>query len=130
MIKTQQNRENVKDLNRVAIEAFFNLIEKWKIKGVENKRRLLGMPSESLFYKWQKGIVDAVPHDTLIRISYFMGIHKALKMLFSGNAERGYAWIQKPNKAFNGQSAYERMMAGELTDLAYVRSYLDAMRGF
>jgi hypothetical protein len=87
------------------------------------------MPSESLFYKWQRGNVDTVPHDTIMRISYFLGIHKALKMLFSGNAERGYAWIQKPNKAFGGQSAYERMMAGEIVDLACVRNYLDAMRG-
>lgn len=117
------------DMNRVAIEAFFSLVEKWGIEGVSNKRKLLGQPTESLFYKWQRGEVGTLPHDTLVRISYLLGIHKALKMLFSGNNERCYAWIKKPSKDFGGQSAYERMLAGEITDLAYVRQYLDAMRG-
>jgi hypothetical protein len=123
----KENKE--RNINRVAIEAFFNLVEKWKIDGVDNKRKLLGQPTESLFYKWQRGEVGNVPHDTLMRISYLLGIHKALKMLFSGNNERGYAWIKKPSKDFGGQSAYKRMLAGEITDLAYVRQYLDAMRG-
>lgn len=123
------NQPQEQDINRVAMEAFFNLVNKWDIRGVDNKRILLGQPTEPLFYKWQRGEVGKVPHDTLIRISYLMGIHKALKMLFSGNNERGYAWIKKTSKDFGGKSAYERMMAGEITDLAYVRNYLDAMRG-
>ncbi len=123
------NAQGEHDKNRVAIEAFFNLVEKWGIEGVSNKRKLLGQPTESLFYKWQRGEVANVPHDTIMRISYLMGIHKALKMLFSGNNERSYAWVKKPSKDFGGQSAYERMLAGEITDLAYVRQYLDAMRG-
>jgi hypothetical protein len=132
MSNTQNQISNTQknpDIGRIAMEAFFNLVSKWKIDGVDNKRKLLGGPSESLFYKWQRGEVGNVPHDTLVRISYLMGIHKALKMLFSGNNERGYVWIKKPNIDFGGQSAYERILAGEITDLAFVRQYLDAMRG-
>lgn len=120
---------NEDNKSKVAMKAFFNLVEKWEVDGVENKRKLLGQPSKALFFKWQRGDVAHVPHDTLMRISYLMGIHKALKMLFSGNNERSYAWIKKPSKDFGGQSAYERMLAGEIVDLAYVRDYLDAMRG-
>lgn len=123
------SQQKQKDLNRVALEAFFHLVEKWGINTVEQKRTLLGRPSEALYYKWQRGDVSNVQHDTLMRISHLLGIHKALKMLFSGNHERGYQWIKKPNKHFAGQSAYDRMMAGEITDIAYVRHYLDAMRG-
>lgn len=130
MLKTDiKTKEQQQQMNRVAMEAFFNLMDKWDIQGVENKRKLLGMPSEATFFNWQKGIVRTVPHDTLMRISYLLGIHKALKMLFSGNNERSYLWIKKPNKAFGGQSAFERMLAGEITDLCEVRNYLDAMRG-
>jgi hypothetical protein len=121
--------EHSREMNRVAMEAFFNLMQHWGIGKVSAKRILLGQPSEALFYKWQRGDVATVPHDTLIRISYLLGIHKGLKMMFSGNNERGYSWINKPNKAFGGQSAYERMMAGEIMDLAAVRQYLDGMRG-
>lgn len=122
-------KSNLYRRNQVALEAFFNLMKRWNINRVVHKRKLLGMPSEATFYNWQKGVVRHVPHDTVMRISFLLGIHKALKMLFSGNNERGYQWIQKPNKAFYGQSALERMLVGEVTDLAYVRQYLDAMRG-
>jgi len=57
-----------------------------------------------------------------------MGIHGALRILFR-EPERGYAWIRKDNEAFGGQSALERMTAGDMTDLAAVRDYLDAERG-
>ena len=57
-----------------------------------------------------------------------MGIHKALRHLFKEPA-RAYAWVKKPNAAFGGQSALERMLAGDVTDLAAVRAYLDAERG-
>ena len=124
-----QGKNKQQKINQVAMEAFFNLMEKWGVDGVDNKRKLLGYPSEATFYNWQKGDVKTVPHDTLMRISHLMGIHKSLKMLFSANNDRTYAWIKKPNKALGGQSAYERMLAGEITDLAYVHQYLEAMRG-
>ena len=57
-----------------------------------------------------------------------MGIHKALRYLFS-DPERGYRWIRQPNARFGGQSALDRMLAGAPADLAAVRAYLDAERG-
>jgi hypothetical protein len=57
-----------------------------------------------------------------------MGIHKALRYLFK-EPERAHAWVRKPNAVFNGQSALERMLAGDVIDLAAVRGYLDAERG-
>ena len=39
------------------------------------------------------------------------------------------SWVRKPNDAFGGQSALERMLAGQMADLAAVRDYLDGVRG-
>jgi len=89
---------------------------------------LLGRPSRATMYNWKAGRARAVPHDTLRRISYLLGIYKALQILYR-EPHLADTWIRRPNAAFGGQSALERMLAGDVTDLAAVRSHLDAARG-
>ena len=62
------------------------------------------------------------------RISYVLGIFKALAMLYEV-PEHADRWVNEPNAAFGGQSAAERLMGGQITDLAAVREYLDSVRG-
>ena len=57
-----------------------------------------------------------------------LGIHKSLRHLFR-DPPRGYEWLHKPNQAFGGASALDRLLAGSIPDLAAVRAYLDAERG-
>jgi Protein of unknown function (DUF2384) len=111
----------------VALRAFFRLVELWGLT-MEQARVLLGRPARATLYNWKAGRVRALPHDTLRRISYLLGIHKALQILYSDPALAD-SWIQRPNAAFGGQSALERMLAGDVTDLAAVRAHLDAARG-
>ena len=68
--------------------------------------------------------------DTVERISYVIGIYKALRILLP-TAEAAHAWVRKPNAAyaFGGKSALERMLGGRVVDLVDVRRYLDAERG-
>ena len=80
------------------------------------------------FARWNLGDVGRLGRDGKARLSNLMGIHKALKIVFS-EAPRGYAWIKAPNAAFGGRSALDVMLGGELTDLMRVRRYLDAERG-
>ena len=80
------------------------------------------------FARWKLGDVGRLGRDGKARLSNLIGIHKALKIVFS-EASRGYAWIKAPNAAFGGQSALDVMLGGELTDLMRVRRYLDAERG-
>jgi Protein of unknown function (DUF2384) len=111
----------------VAARVFFRLAELWGLS-TEQARVLLGRPSRATLYNWKAGRVAALPHDTVQRISYLLGIHKALQILYSDPALAD-AWVRRPNAAFGGQSALERMLAGDLTDLAAVRAHLDAARG-
>jgi hypothetical protein len=37
--------------------------------------------------------------------------------------------MSKPNEAFSGKSALDRMLAGNVSDLHAVRAYLDHARG-
>lgn len=109
------------------LRAAFNLFARWGI-GDGQARVLLGQPSPSTFYRWKRGEVGHIPHDTVWRLGDLMGIHKALRYLFM-EPERAYAWISKPNFAFGGLSALERMLAGAPSDITAVRAYLDAERG-
>ena len=112
-----------------ALRAFFNLADRWKLR-VAEQRRLLGDPPESTFYKWKRERDGALSRDTLERISYLLGIFKALAILFP-QPERADAWLRKPNAAatFGGANALERMLSGHVADLYVVRQYLDAQRG-
>jgi len=112
-----------------ALRAFFKLAECWGLR-VAEQRKLLGDPPESTFYKWKRERDGALGRDTLERISYLLGIFKALAILFPEPA-RADAWLRKPNAApiFGGHSALERMLSGNVADLYVVRQYLDAQRG-
>ncbi len=113
-----------------ALQVFFNISDRWGLQAKE-ERVLLGDPAPSTFFAWKaKKSASKLSHDTLDRISYLMGIHKALNILLPSSRSAN-EWIKKPNDAplFGGETALNRMLGGKLTDLADVRRYLDAQRG-
>ena len=116
-------------LSAPALRSFFRLAQAWKLP-IAAQRKLLGDPPESTFYKWKRLQDGALGRDTLERISYLLGIFKALQILFPDPVQAD-AWLHKPNAAplFGGHSALERMLSGNVADLFVVRQYLDAQRG-
>jgi len=114
---------------RAGLRAFFRIAALWNLS-VEEQMRLLGSPARSTYFKWKKEGADALPHDVLERISYILGIYKALQILLP-NEEAADAWVRQPNDArpFGGRSALDRMLSGNVADLYEVRRYLDAERG-
>lgn len=109
------------------LRAVFNLFTRWGVADHQAKI-LLGDPSSSTFYRWKRGEIAAIPHDTVCRLGDLMGIHKALRYMFT-EPKRGYDWISKPNEGFGGRSALHRMLGGAPSDVTAVRAYLDAERG-
>ncbi|MGY0613043.1 MbcA/ParS/Xre antitoxin family protein [Luteimonas sp. A501] len=119
-----------RDLAAPALRAFFNITARWGL-GNEQERLLLGSPGRSTFYRWKRDFSGQLPHDVLERISYVLGIYKALHILFSSDRQAD-EWISRGNTAplFGGRSALERMLGGQVADLFIVRQYLDAQRGW
>lgn len=109
-----------------ALRGFFQIMELWGVSA-EDARILLGAPPERTFYAWKKGSAVRVPADTLRRIGYVAGIYKALQIAYS-DPHLADAWVKRPNRFFGGQTPLERMRAGDVTDLAAVRAYVDAAR--
>ena len=112
-----------------AFRAFLEIARLWNLN-VEQQLALLGQPSRSTFYKWKKDGPDQLPQDTLERLSYVLGIYKALQILFP-DPKRADEWLWRPNDApsFEGRPAMERMLRGHVADLYVVRQYLDAQLG-
>lgn len=111
-----------------ALRTFFNVARCWDLSSAE-ARALLGNPPESTFYKWKSGKVGVVSHDLIERVSYVLGIYKALQILLP-RPEQADGWVRRPNEAplFNGAPALALMMSG-MGGLYLVRQYLDAQRG-
>ena len=106
--------------------AALTLFGKWELTD-EQASTLLDMPVRS-FRRWKADGPGRISRDGSARLSNIMGIHKALRIIFS-EAQRGYAWIKAGNTVFTGSSALDVMLGGELTDIMRVRRYLDAERG-
>lgn len=113
-------------LHQAALRGFFSMMHAWHLDN-ETARILLGSPPERTFFAWKSGKVGRVPEDTLRRIGYLAGIWKALEVLYT-NPTQADTWLSRPNAAFGGQAPVQRMAAGDVTDLAAVRAYLDAAR--
>jgi uncharacterized protein (DUF2384 family) len=114
------------DRTQKALEGFFGIMALWGADG-RQMRRILGSPSERTFYTWKAGQARRVSEDVVRRIGYVAGVYKALQILYSDSAQAD-AWVRRPNRHFGDQTPLERMAAGDVTDLADVRRYLDAAR--
>jgi len=114
--------------NAVALKAYFGITQKWQLTN-EQERVLLGV-TRATFFRWKQHLDGTLTADTLERISYVLGIYKALRILLP-DEKAANAWIHKPNSAilFGGHSALDKLMKGRVVDLADVRRYLDAERG-
>ncbi len=128
----EKNKSNFSDeqLSKAGLKAFFNIAKVWGLSS-EEQLLLLGMreSERATLFNWKKQ-PKKVSKDTLERLSYILGIYKSLQILFP-DKELADSWVKKPNKAelFQGKSALDIMKRGAVSDLLFIRQYLDAQRG-
>jgi len=124
--KLQLAKNFPRERQALALEGFFKIMELWRVGNSEAKS-ILGSPPTRTFYAWKKKPPVKLPEDTLRRIGYVAGIWKALQIVYS-NPELADTWVSRKNNFFGGQTPLQRMAAGDVTDLAAVRAYIDAAR--
>jgi hypothetical protein len=110
----------------LALEGFFKIMALWRAD-TEDARSILGSPPARTFFAWKKQSPAKLPEDTLRRIGYVAGIWKALQIVYS-DPQTADGWVSRANEFFGGQTPLQRMAAGDVTDLAAVRAYIDAAR--
>jgi hypothetical protein len=121
-------REARERLSRAALRGFFRLAERWGLRE-EEARELLGGMSSSTYYEWKKNPERVLEVDRITRISYLVGIYKALHILYGERLADEWVKLPNSNAIFAGRSPLEYMIAGGLLAMQTVRRLLDARRG-
>ncbi|HEY0784644.1 MAG TPA: antitoxin Xre/MbcA/ParS toxin-binding domain-containing protein [Acidobacteriaceae bacterium] len=120
--------EDRQRLSPAALRAFLRIMSRWGVRD-EDARVLLREVSNGTYYQWKQDGVKLLDQDRLMRVSYLIGIFKALNILFSpALADR---WVQLPNSnaIFAGRTPLAYMLRGGTPAMETVRHLLDARRG-
>lgn len=115
-------------LSRSALRGFFRIVARWELRD-ENARELLGGLSSSAYYEWKKNPDRILEVDRITRISYLVGVYKALHVLYGDKLADEWVSLPNSNAIFAGRTPLAYMIAGGLVAMQTVRKLLDARRG-
>jgi hypothetical protein len=121
------SRDARERLSPPGLKAFFSIMARWKVRD-EDARALLGGITNGPFYELKRKPDRLLDTDRLTRVSYLVGIFKALHILHG--AALADAWVQlaNSNPIFGGETPLAYMMRGGLPAMQTVRRLLDARR--
>lgn len=122
------SREECARLGPSALKAFFNIAKLWHVRD-EDAMRLLGGMASSTYYAIKKSPRRAIDPDTILRISYLVGIFKALNILHGKALADRWVTLPNANPIFRGITPLEYMIRGGIPAIQVVRRLLDARRG-
>lgn len=123
-----ESRSERERLSPGALRAFFNIMARWQVRD-EDARALLGGITNGPYYALKKRPTRTVDADTLLRISYLVGIFKALHILHDEALADEWVRLPNSNRIFGGQAPLVFMRQGGLPAMQTVRRLLDARRG-
>ena len=121
--RTQRER-----LSSSALKGFFQLTQAWQVRDDDARELLGGLPSSS-FYEWKKHADRVLEVDRNTRISYLLGIYKALHILYGDKLADEWICLPNTNQIFEGRTPLAYMLGGGLLAMQTVRQLLDARRG-
>jgi len=121
------DRSERERLSPAALKAFFNIMARWKVADGD-ARVLLGGVSNGPFYEMKRKLDRVLDADRLTRISYLIGIFKALRILHSTALADEWVHLPNQNPIFSGQAPLAYMIRGGLPAMQTVRRLLDARR--
>ena len=120
--------EERKRLSPAALRAFFNIMDRWEIRD-DDARQLMGGISSGAYYEFKKKPNRILDQDRLQRISYLIGIFKALNILYGTRLADKWIQLANTNPLFTGRTPLAYIMQGGTPAMEVVRRLLDARRG-
>ena len=124
-LATPEDRQR---LTPAAVKGFFKLADQWSLTDDECRRLLGDLPS-STYYLWKSAPPKILETDRLLRISYLLGIYKALNILFTKKIASDWMKLPNSNPIFGGKTPISVVTNQGLVALHQVRTLLDARRG-
>lgn len=123
------SKEERERLSPSALSAFFTIIDRWDVRD-EDAKRLLGGVTNGPYYAMKKTPEGRVlGTDKLLRISYLIGIFKALNILHGQTLADEWVRLPNTNRIFGGVTPLTYMTKGGTPAMQTVRRLLDARRG-
>ena len=108
------------------LQTVLRILSRWDLTHDE-QAVILGTSRDQL-RSWQEfpPALASLPPDTVYRLSYVLGIYKALRTLYSDDGIAD-GWVKRLNagSSFDGRPPLDRLLQGGLDDLKTVRRFLD-----
>ena len=115
-----------KRLSPAALIGFFKMVEIWSICD-DDVRQLLAVSDAQEMRRMRNNWENIqLERDTLMRISYLLGIFKAINILHGEKLADQWVSLPNENVIFGGQSPLRYMIDGGLPAMRTVRQLLDA----
>jgi hypothetical protein len=114
-------------LSAPGLKAFFTIMARWKVRD-EDARALLGGVSNGPFYEMKRNPDRVLDADRLTRVSYIIGIYKALQILHARPLADEWVQLRNRNPIFASATPLSYMIRGGLPAIQTVRRLLDARR--
>jgi hypothetical protein len=115
-------------LSPAAVQGFLEIMSHWELTG-DDACTLIGGISNGTFYNLKKGIAKTLDVDQLTRISFLVGIYKALNILYSQKLADAWMTLPNTNPMFGGDTPLNYVKRGGIPAFGRVRQLLDARRG-
>lgn len=123
------SREARERLSASGLKAFFSIVDRWGVRD-EEARQLLGGVANGPYYEMKKhSEARVLDTDRLTRISFLIGIFKALNILHGEALADEWVRLPNTNRIFGGATPLAYMAKGGLPAMQMVRRLLDARRG-
>ncbi|KTD22391.1 MbcA/ParS/Xre antitoxin family protein [Legionella londiniensis] len=121
---------SLKISDAIAWKSLKQLVYKFSFKPRE-AMILMGDIPKATYYAGIGHYQGKLNRDQLERISYLLGIYKALVILFD-DRQQAMSWIIRNNSLppFYGKTPKEFMLEGSIVRLSEVRRFLDFWRGY
>jgi hypothetical protein len=115
-------------LSAAALRGFFRLVKRWGLRD-DDAKLLLGGVTNGPYYEMKKHPDDRVlDADTLLRISYLLGVFEALNSLHGQPLADEWMSLPNSNRIFGGGTPLAYLIQGGLPAMSTVRRLLDARR--
>jgi hypothetical protein len=120
------SKEERERLSGPALKAFFKIMRRWQVRD-EDARLLLGGVSNGPYYQMKKDPTGRIlGADELLRVSYLLGIFKALHTLHGTRLADQWPTLTNANRILHGLSPLDYMKKGGTPAMQNVRRLLDS----
>lgn len=115
------------ELSEGALVGFFAIVESWSLT-MSQAAELLDKSRSNLYKLKENPKSSVLSRDEMTRISYIVGIHRALHIVFP--EKLATEWMTRPNQniLFRGETPFAYVAQEGIPGLHQVRMMLDAAR--